>query len=87
MEAMNFARNFTIKEKYTLQVRMELQNVFNRVQLPNPATGFSPTNVAGSYSTAPNGNYTAGFGTFGNSTIAQYLGTPRTGQLVARFTF
>jgi hypothetical protein len=87
MEAMNFARNFKIKEKYTFQVRMELQNVFNRVQLPSPATGFSPTNVAASYQTAPNGNYINGFGTFGNSTVAGYLGTPRSGQLVARFSF
>jgi hypothetical protein len=87
MEAMNFARNFVIMEKYTLQIRMELQNVFNRVQLPNPATAFSPANVATSYQTAPNGNYIGGFGTLGNSTVAAYLGTPRTGQLVARFTF
>jgi hypothetical protein len=87
MEAMNFARNFTIKEKYTLQVRMEFQNIFNRVQLPSPATGFSPTNTAGTYQTAGNGNYITGFGTFGNSTVAGYLGTPRSGQLVARFTF
>jgi hypothetical protein len=43
--------------------------------------------VAASYQNAPNGNYIAGFGTFGNSTIASYLGTPRSGQLVARFTF
>jgi hypothetical protein len=87
MEAMNFARNFAIKEKYTLQVRMEFQNIFNRVQLPSPLTGFSPTNVANSYQSAPNGNYINGFGTFGNSTVAGYLGTPRSGQLVARFTF
>lgn len=87
MEAMNFARNFTIKEGLTLQVRMEFQNIFNRVQVPSPATGFSPTNVATSYQTAPNGNYLNGFGTFGNSSIAGYLGTPRSGQLVARLTF
>ena len=87
MEAMNFARNFRIKERYTLQVRMEFQNIFNRAQLPNPSTGFSPTNVAATYQTAPNGNYIAGFGTLGNSTISGYLGTPRSGQLVARFTF
>jgi hypothetical protein len=87
MEAMNFARNFRIKEGLTLQIRMEFQNVFNRVQLPSPLTGFSPTNVATSYQTAPNGNYINGFGTFGNSTISGYLGTPRTGQLVARLTF
>ncbi len=89
-ENMNFARNFTIKEKYTLQIRMEFLNVFNRVQLPSPSTGFSPTNIATSYTTAPNGNFTNGFGTFGNSTIAGYLGSaggPRTGQLVGRFTF
>jgi|SRR5579872_1829149 len=91
MEAMNFARNFIIKERFTFQVRMEFQNIFNRVQLGGttgvPSTAFSPTNVATTYQTAPNGNYTAGFGTFGNSTVAGYLGTPRSGQLVARLTF
>src|SRR5262249_6045443 len=48
-ESMNFQRNFRIKEKYNFQVRIEFQNVFNRVQLPNPSLGFNPTNVTATY--------------------------------------
>jgi hypothetical protein len=84
---MNFARNFKFKERYTFQVRMELQNVFNRIQLPNPSLAFNPSNVTNTYQKAPNGNYIAGFGTFGNLANGGQLGTPRSGQLIGRFTF
>jgi len=86
-ESMNFQRNFRIKERYTFQVRIEFQNVFNRIQLPNPSMNFSPINTANTYQKAPNGNYTAGFGTFGNLANGAQLGTPRSGQLIGRFTF
>jgi len=67
------ARNFRFKERYTFQVRVEFQNVFNRIQLPSPSLAFNPGNVTNTYQKAPNGNYIAGFGTFGN--------------LAARFSF
>lgn len=86
-ESMNFQRNFRIKERYTFQVRIEFQNVFNRIQLPNPSMNFSPLNTSTTYQKAPNGNYTAGFGTFGNLANGAQLGTPRSGQLIGRFTF
>jgi hypothetical protein len=86
-ESMNFARNFRFLEKYTFQVRIEFQNVFNRIQLPNPQLAFNPANVTNTYQTAPNGNYIAGFGTFGNLGNGGQLGTPRSGQLIGRFTF
>ena len=35
----------TVYTGVPLSHRFEFQNVFNRVQLPSPATGFSPTNV------------------------------------------
>jgi hypothetical protein len=100
-EAMNFARNFRIKERYTFQIRMEFQNVFNRNFLPAPNLGFSPINptygcsggVTGCTISGVNGNYTSGLGTF--TTVgtnlglgnAGALGTQRTGLLIGRFTF
>jgi hypothetical protein len=92
-ESMNFQRNFRFAERYTFQVRIEIQNVFNRIQLPNP-TGLALNGGTGAvspvsptYQKAPNGNYTAGLGTFGNLANGSQLGTPRSGQLIARFTF
>jgi hypothetical protein len=92
-ESMNFQRNFRFAERYTFQVRIEFQNVFNRIQLPNP-TGLALNGGTGAvspvsptYQKAPNGNYTAGLGTFGNLANGSQLGTPRSGQLIARFTF
>jgi hypothetical protein len=101
-EALNFARNFKFKERYTFQVRMEFQNIFNRIQLGSPAgIGFgavSPVNpsyqCSGAGSNAANcnvsvanGSYIGGLGTFGNLANGGQLGTPRSGQLIARFTF
>ena len=101
-ESMNFQRNFRIKERYTFQVRIEFQNVFNRIQLPNP-TGLAVNGGAGAVSplnptyqcssagpcnlTQVSGRYISGLGTFGNLGNGGQLGTPRSGQLIGRFTF
>jgi len=95
-ESLSVGRIFRIKEKYQLQLRGEFYNVFNRVFYTAPASGggaFAPTGtftaptyansfpVLGSTSGALNG----GFG-FVNSFNG--FGTqPRSGQLIARFTF
>ncbi len=100
-EAMNFARNFKIKERVTFQIRMEFQNVFNRATLPNPNLGFSPVNptygcsggITGCTLAGANGNYTSGLGTFTSFGTnlglgnATALGNQRTGLLIGRFTF
>jgi hypothetical protein len=85
-ESANFSRNFRFREgRMTLQVRVEVNNVFNRTLLPSPLSGgqnfgANPTNV--------NGIFTAGFGSFGNLTGGGGgLGAARTGLLVGRFTF
>lgn len=94
-ESANIARNFRIKERYTLQIRLEFLNIFNRAFLPPPIISFSPVNTAATLQKAANGNYINGFGTFGNlgnsGALAGYPlglgGGQRTGQLIARFTF
>jgi Carboxypeptidase regulatory-like domain/TonB dependent receptor len=86
-ESMSFARNFRVgKEgKYILQVRGEFFNVFNRNFLPAPSTTANP--VSALTQTASNGGliYNGGYGTL--ATLNGAGSTPRSGQLVAKFTF
>jgi hypothetical protein len=77
-----------------LQIRAEFVNVFNRVYLTSPGTGSNPANPV-----SKNGaqQITGGFGTITGVTPAigavPAIGTtglaqpPRTGTLIARFTF
>ena len=90
-ENANFSRTFRIKERYTLQVRAEFTNIFNRVQYPFPLFATSAINL-GNFTTAPTtfasgpnkGLYSGGYGT-----IVPEAGTVgmRAGTLVARITF
>ena len=90
-ENANFSRTFRIKERYTLQVRAEFTNIFNRMQYPFPLFATSAINL-GNFATAPTtftsgpnkGLYSGGFGT-----IVPEAGTigQRAGTLVARFSF
>jgi hypothetical protein len=89
-ENLSVGRIFRIKEKMQLQIRAEFTNPFNRVFYSMPTANVSSTTapaknnpfpVAGS----PVGAYSSGFG-YVNT--LQGAGTqPRSGQLVARFTF
>ena len=83
-ESANLARNFRFgpDNRFTLQVRVEFQNVFNRRFLPSPTLG--------NFTTAPtvsNGANIAGFGTFGNLSTSGAFGTPRSGQFIGRLSF
>ena len=85
-ENANISRNFRIKERVQLNVRVEFNQVLNRMQLPQPTTArvnfaSSPTKFT---SGANAGLYSGGFGT-----IVPLSGTTgmRTGQLIARITF
>ena len=91
-ESMSFGRNFRFfREGINLNIRAEFQNIFNRLFLANPApqaTNFffpaGPNPEAPTVRT-PSGTLSSGFGfvnTF-NGNGAQ----PRSGQIVARFTF
>jgi hypothetical protein len=94
-ESMGFGRIFRVKEGMSLQVRIEFQNIFNRLfySLPadgvgifgspstTPQTGTSRSNTLGSQANLLSGGY--GFVNWVEGAGAQ----PRSGQLVARFTF
>ncbi|MEO5923928.1 MAG: TonB-dependent receptor [Bryobacteraceae bacterium] len=87
-ENANVARNFRFGSdgRYNLQVRVEFQNIFNRKFVPAPTLGnfaTPATPVLGGTATA----FNAGFGTFGNQTVAGVYGAPRSGQFIARFSF
>ena len=82
-ESMNFARNFRMgKEgKYTLQVRGEFQNVFNRTFLSTPSLANPLLPVA----TSATGVLTSGYGSI--ATIGGAGTQPRQGTFVVRFQF
>jgi hypothetical protein len=94
-ELASFGRTFRVKERVSLQVRAEFNNVFNRPLLlgttagtyVNPNAGTS-TIVGGLLGTnpvrGPDGRYTSGFGTI--NTTGTVSGE-RQGTLVARLTF
>ena len=79
---MSLARNFRMgpEGKYNLQIRAEFQNIFNRLFLSAPATGAITTAP-----TTANGVYTGGYGYI--NTVGGAGSQPRSGQIVARFTF
>ena len=90
---MNFGRNFRMgKEgRYNLQVRAEFQNVFNRRFFSAPAVGgFGNTNPATAATANPFPSGAAGALSAGYGFVNYVNGagaTPRSGQMVARFTF
>lgn len=82
-ESMSIARNFRMgrEDKYNLQVRAEFANVFNRTYLNSPT---STNALAAQTTSAATGLATAGFGFINTGTVQT---APRSGTLVARFTF
>jgi len=92
-EALSLARNFKMghEGKYNLQIRGEMQNVFNRRFYAAPAAIFG----AQSITTPTTFNTTPGSALFGSVTgglgyvnaVNGFGSQPRAGQMVARFTF
>jgi Carboxypeptidase regulatory-like domain len=93
----NLSRTFHFKERLALQLRVEFVNIFNRTQIGNPSTtapGAAPSKNA-------YGQYVSGFGVINetvsgprvaptytqNAVVGQLYQLPRTGTLIARFTF
>ena len=89
-ENANLGRNFRIRERMNLQIRIEFVNIFNRTLLSNPITT-NPQNPV----TKTAGINSAGFGVINTFATAGSLPTTavapyllgRTGTLIARFTF
>jgi hypothetical protein len=93
-ENANIGRNFRVKERYNLFIRAEFVNIFNRTLMPAPVT----TNPQVPPSKNNQGDYNGGFGTIDvynapgsyyaapTQATAPYL-SPRTGTLIARFSF
>jgi len=93
-ENFGVGRQFRIKEKVTLNVRAEFTNIFNRTYFNNPTvsgTGISPqtaptckTASGSNGACSPGEQIVSGFGSINTSTL---LYPPRTGQIVAKFSF
>jgi hypothetical protein len=90
-ENFNFSRNFRLKEKVSLNVRVEFSNAFNRTQLPQPtgtATVFNTTNFAAGLTTQQSGPYKGVYnGGFGSVVPISGTANSRTGLFVGRLTF
>jgi hypothetical protein len=89
-ESMSFGRLFplTKERKATLQIRIEFQNVFNRLfysspSATNPEAVVNKTNPF--YTGGPTGALSSGFGYV--SFVNGAGDTPRSGQIVARIQF
>ena len=82
MENLAIGRRFPIKERASFNVRIEFTNLFNRTEVNDPVA----TNPQASQTVNPaTGQTTAGFGYI--NTLGTTFGTPRQGQIVARFQF
>ncbi len=86
-ESMSFGRDFRLgsEGRYTLTIRAEFQNIFNRLFLSAPAIGgTSAVNPATALSST-GGVLTGGYGYL--ATVGGVGDTPRSGQIVGKFTF
>ena len=87
-EEMSLGRMFRFRERFTLSVRVEFFNVFNRLVYP----ALSGNNPATTATVGSNGLTTGGFGYYNVAAAANVqtggiIPTSRNGQLVARFQF
>jgi hypothetical protein len=85
VENIGLGRLFRIKERMTMNIRIEFTNVFNRAEPANPVA----TNAQATQTRAANGQVVSGFGALNtvNSITSTTFSPPRQGTMVARFTF
>jgi Carboxypeptidase regulatory-like domain/TonB dependent receptor len=81
-ESISLGRVFRLQEGMALTIRMNFQNIFNRLEMQNP-TG---TNILASTTRRPNGQLTGGFG-FVNYVGGSTFLPPRQGTLEMRLSF
>ena len=90
VENLSLGRHFQIHERVGLNVRAEFQNIFNRTYQNNPSLVNPQSAAVCKLASGANGacspglQVVSGFGSINTSTL---LYQPRTGQLVAQFTF
>jgi len=83
-ENMNLGRTFKVKERYSMSIRAEFTNIFNRTFLNNPsANNFQAVQTRNPVT----GLNSGGFGWINTATTSTQFGQPRSGTIVARFTF
>jgi hypothetical protein len=78
-ENMSLGRTFRLAEKASLNIRIEMNNAFNRIRVPNPTS----TNALATQVKNNAGKPTTGFGYINTGSASG----ARTGQLVARIQF
>ncbi len=84
VENMNLGREWRVKERYKLQLRIEFTNIFNRSYVGNPTSTNAQATQTLSTSGATKGNTTSGFGYINTQSLTPQVG-PRNGTLVARY--
>jgi hypothetical protein len=84
-ESLALARTFRIKERVSLQIRGEFQNIFNRLFYFMPSDSGATTVTTPTGHANPGGTLSSGFGYV--SWLQGAGAQPRSGQLVARFQF
>ena len=91
VENLAFGRQFKIRERASLSLRAEFQNIFNRTYLNNPSVASPQTaptcklpNGSNGACSQPGLQVVSGFGSINTSSV---LYQPRTGQLIAQFQF
>ncbi len=87
VENLALGRTFRIKERATINIRVEFSNIFNRARMQDPAFA----NALATQTRNAQGQTTAGFGwldtSFGNAGAVGAIQLPRNGTAVARLTF
>lgn len=86
VENMNLGRDWRIKEKYRINLRIEFTNIFNRTYVGNPTSNNAQATQVRVLSGPTAGNTSSGFGFINTQTNTPQVG-PRSGVLVARFSF
>jgi hypothetical protein len=82
VENFGFGREFPIKERYRLSLRVEFTNIFNRANIPVPTSVNAAAKQTVNTATGIN---SAGFGWINTQSVGAT--TPRQGDIVGRFTF
>jgi hypothetical protein len=85
VENLAVGRLFRIREKASLNLRIEFTNVFNRTEVNDPSSTNPQLAQTRVNSSDPHSQTTAGFGFI--NTLGTTFGAPRQGQIVARFQF